>query len=180
MKLLTRATALLCVFLLSACGWHLRGSLNLPSDLHSIYIQGASASLHQALSQQLQASDIAVAQSAANAQYTLAIANERKDRRTAALGSDALAAQYEFISSADFEFRNPAGALLGLPDQVQITRSVNFDANQVLGSASESELVQREMTRDLASQIIRRLSFLIKTPPTNAVTAQDANGTPAP
>lgn len=180
MKIMTRATALLCVFLLTACGWHLRGSLNLPSDLHSIYIQGASANLHQALSQQLQASNITVTQSASNAQYTLAIANERQDRRTAALGSDALAAQYEFISSADFEFRTPSGDLLGMPDKVQITRSVNFDASQVLGSASESELVKREMTRDLASQIIRRLSFLANAPSATATSTQGHHGTPAP
>ncbi|MBB3169215.1 LPS assembly lipoprotein LptE [Simiduia aestuariiviva] len=171
MKKISLALAVFCLSLVTACGWHLRGSLNLPADLTSIDIQGASPALKDALVRQLEANGVSVS---SNSPYTLAVSDERQESRTAALGSDALAAQYEYTSSAQFEFRNQGGQLIGTPGQVQVMRTVNFDSGEVLGSASEGNLVRGEMTQDLASQLIRRLSFLART------AAKDANGTPAP
>ncbi|BFM10731.1 LPS assembly lipoprotein LptE [Simiduia litorea] len=174
---MTRFLATLAaLLLLSSCGWHLRGALDLPSDLNSIYLTGASGSLRSAIDKQLDANNIALAASASEAQYVLAISDEDTKQRTAALGSDALAAEYEYTASANFELRRPDGTLLGAADKVQVVRSVNFDATQVLGASSESQLVKEEMTRELASQLIRRMSFLAKkntqqhnpqTPPAN-------------
>ncbi|UTA48755.1 LPS assembly lipoprotein LptE [Simiduia sp. 21SJ11W-1] len=170
-----------CLLLLSACGWHLKGSLKLPADFTHIAIEGASTELHAALAKQLNASGIAIEPNAANARYHLVVSDEKSDRRTAALGSDALAAQYEYTSLAQFEFRNQAGELMGTPDQVQVTRTVNFDSGQVLGAASEAELVKREMTQELASQIIRRLSYLASRTQadTPATEPKGADGSPA-
>ncbi|MDN3638863.1 LPS assembly lipoprotein LptE [Simiduia curdlanivorans] len=160
---MTRFIAILAAMLvLSSCGWHLRGALDLPADLNSIYVTGASQSLRSAIDKQLSANNIALAANASDAQYILAISNEDTKQRTAALGSDALAAEYEYTSSANFELRRTDGTVLGAADNVQVVRSVNFDATQVLGAANESQLVKDEMTRELASQLIRRMSFLAK------------------
>lgn len=160
--------------LVTACGWHLRGSLNLPTDLKSLYVTGAGTALQSELARLIRANQINLVSHPGEAQYTLAVTNESFDRRTAALGSDALAAEYEYTAAADFEFRNAQGEMVGQPDRAQVVRSISYDANQVLGSASEGRLVQQEMTVELASQIIRRLSFLATTTPETETHGQTA------
>ena len=162
-KIIATFAALL---LLSGCGWHLRGALNLPSDFNNIYVIGASTTLRSAIDKQLKANNITLVSNASEAQYILAISNEDTKQRTAALGSDALAAEYEYTSSADFELRSNDGAVIGSSDNIQVVRSVNFDANQVLGAANESQLVKEEMTRELDSKLIRRMTFLAQKKPT--------------
>lgn len=148
---------LLLLTAVTACGWHLRGSQTLPLDFERVALTGVSGALRTELEDQLAASGVVV--STSEPQFTLAFANERQSRRTAALSADAVAAEYEFNQSVDFEVFAADGSLLG-QDSAQLTRSVSFDPDQVLGSANEAQLVQREMARELATQIIRKLNYL--------------------
>lgn len=159
--------------LISACGWHLRGSLNLPADLKSVAISGASATLYEQLERQLRASDIDLQASEKDAQYTIVIIDEANERRTAALGSDALAAEYELNATAEFVFRNSRGENVGEVNKVSVLRTLTYDSNQVLGSANEGSIIQREMTQEVANQIIRRMSFLSKLETAPAITNPD-------
>ncbi len=157
----------LLILSLSACGWHLRGSasgsdklamtqpLNLileSSDNHSQLVN----SLRQALPGY---KITEVAQSTAQT-LSLNIGSETLDKRTAGVGSDALTSAYEIILRVPFSISN-AGSVITPKDTVaSITRTYNYNVNNANSAAQEEELVLREMRREVAQTILRRVKNL--------------------
>lgn len=162
---LLRHTLIAVSLLLAACGWHLKGALDVPDNFTALKISGASGALADELHAQLAANGIDTRPAGDARFYTLALGREINERRTAALGADAVVAEYEYLKAIQFELRDPENRLIGKPTSAEITRSVGYNANSVLSSTGEGTLVQTEMTRDLAAQIIRRLSFMIEQTP---------------
>jgi LPS-assembly lipoprotein len=148
--------------LLSACGWHLRGTLAMPEGLDSVYLNNQSDAqlLGRMLEQLLVANDVTVATSPAAAQLVISLLNYQEERRVVAIGDNALVTEYELIATADFSVEDSKGETVLAPTDVSVIRAYQFDQNNVLGMAEEQELIQQEMRREIAQQIIRRLRFL--------------------
>lgn len=167
---LLRYTVVAISLLLAACGWHLKGTIDVPDNFTALKIQGASGALADELHAQLAANGINTRPEGNTGFYTLALGREINERRTAALGADAVVAEYEYLKAIQFELRDPDNRLVGKPTTAEIARAVSYNANSVLSSTGEGTLVQTEMTRDLATQIIRRLSFMIEQSPDGQTT----------
>lgn len=148
--------------LLSACGWHLRGSSSIPMNLDSVYVTAEDR--HGALITELQraliSNEVALAKSSTDAQYSLQLSNEKVDRRTVSVGHNALAAEYELNMSVDFRILNPAGEIIAPMITASTYRSYTFDINAVVAKAEEERLIEREMRNNLVQQILRRLHFV--------------------
>lgn len=159
---------LISVFLLAltACGWHLRGSetagdvtaYNKPLELVIISVDRHDA-LMNALRQQLHSYNITEVSSGKGA-YTLDLKELKMDRRAAGVGSDALVSVYELFLFVDYQIRNADKALTSPNNRGSISRTYNFEVNQANYSEQEETLILREMHRDLAQQILRRLKVL--------------------
>lgn len=168
-------TLLLTVTLVSACGWHLRGSLNLPSDLKAIHIsnQSGNSITQSELERLLAHNGIDRADSPAQAQYTIRLSNEREERRTISVDNSGLASEYELINEVDYTISDAQGALLAPLSTARVIRSFNFDRNDVIANNDEENLIRKEMRTQIAAQIINRLRFVTKP-------AAPANGQTAP
>lgn len=174
------ATTLL-VSLVSACGWQLRGTTNLPDDLTSLYVsaEDAHGALITEVKQQLKAQKVTVATTASAAPYTLAILEEENDRRTAGVGSDALTSAYEITLKAEYEIRAANGAVLAPATTATTTRTYNYSASNASSAAQEEAILLREMRRDIAQQMLRRLQTLSTQSPANN-SSEANNGQAAP
>lgn len=152
---------------LSACGWHLRGSasgsdklamtqpLNLvieSSDNHSLLVN----SLRQALPG-YKITEVTTSNTQA---LTLEIGTEKLDKRTAGVGSDALTSAYEIIVRVPFSLSDAKGTITPKDTSASITRTYNYNVNNANSAAQEEELVLREMRRELAQTILRRVKNL--------------------
>lgn len=152
---------------LSACGWHLRGSasgsdklamtqpLNLvieSSDNHSLLVN----SLRQALPG-YKITEVTTSNTQA---LTLEIGTEKLDKRTAGVGSDALTSAYEIIVRVPFSLSDAKGVITPKDTSASITRTYNYNVNNANSAAQEEELVLREMRRELAQTILRRVKNL--------------------
>ncbi|QEI11154.1 LPS-assembly lipoprotein LptE [Cellvibrio japonicus] len=157
-----------CLFLftLSACGWHLRGSET--TDNSSAYNQPLKlvitstdnhGPLMNAIRQQLPTYNLTEVKSDSSA-YSLNLKDVKTDKRAAGVGSDALVNAYELILSVDYQIRSPAKILTNPNTRGSISRTYNFEVNQANYSEQEEALILREMYRDLAQQILRRLKVL--------------------
>lgn len=159
---------LISVFLvmLTACGWHLRGAetsgnttaYNLPIEL-VITSKDNHGPLMNALLQDLRTYNITQVASGATAYY-LDLDELNMDRRSAGVGSDALVSVYELILFIDYQIRSADKVLTSTNTRGSITRSYNFEVSQANYSEQEEALILREMHRDLAQQILRRLKVL--------------------
>ncbi len=157
--------------LLNGCGWRLRGSLALPADLGAVHVstRDTHGELITELTRLLRSSDIDIADSAAAGRYSIAVEQERNQRRTVSVGSNALAAEYELTLEADYRIvDNRAAGEPQVPATARVVRSFNFNVNDVTGAAAEERVIRAEMRRELAQKIIRRLIFVSQSGPETA------------
>lgn len=157
----------LLVLSLSACGWHLRGSaagddklaMTSPVDL-VIVTQDDHSPLVNALRQSLRSYKINELDAATTSALTLNLSREVLDKRTAGVGSDALTSAYEIILRVDYSISNASGVITPIDTSARTTRTYNYNVNNANSAAQEEELVLREMRRELANTILRRLKNL--------------------
>ncbi len=152
----------LSTLLLSACGWHLRGSQGLD-NIESLYISaedshGLLASDIRRLAENY---DIALSDTPKDAQYSLIILQERDERRTISVGNDALASEYEITLATDYRIER-GGEVLIPKATASVSRSYDHNPNDVLSTTEEELLLRREMRQLLIQQIMRRLRFATK------------------
>jgi LPS-assembly lipoprotein len=174
---------LLSTTLLTACGWHLRGSIALPEDLDSIYLsaEDTHGTLITDMRRALESNNIALVDSASNASYSIKLLNERSERRAASLGGDALVSEYELTMEVDYSIERGEEVLLQ-QDTARAIRTYDYDRNQVLGKNEEESIIRSELRNELIQQIVRRLRFLATNPQaqpqpaTDTEQAEAANG----
>ncbi|MEX1032102.1 MAG: LPS assembly lipoprotein LptE [Cellvibrionaceae bacterium] len=158
----TTPALLLSLVLISACGWHLRGTLALPEGLDTVYLndQAGAEVLSRTMEELLTANQVKVATGHSNAQLVINILDYREDRRVVSIGGNTLVTEYELIARAIYSLEDGQGNVLLPSAEASVIRSYEFDENNVLGKAEEERLIQQEMRRELAQQIIRRLRFM--------------------
>lgn len=158
-KIFRLALLLLTLSLLQGCGFQLRGSVALPSSIGPVYIQGLGEydELRRELAQILSFSDIPLTAGPKGAASTLKIDNRSSDRRVMSVDGNGKVAEYELHEGARFALIAADGTALVEPQMVNtITTYLNAET-QVLGKQQEEGALRKDLRRDLASQIMRRL-----------------------
>ncbi|WP_273438531.1 LPS assembly lipoprotein LptE [Sedimenticola selenatireducens] len=158
-KIFGLALLSLTLLLLQGCGFQLRGSVALPSNIGPVYIQGLGEydELRRELSQILSFSDIALATESKGAASTLKIDNRSSDRRVLSVDGNGNVAEYELHEGARFALIAADGTALVEPQMVNTITTYMNSETQVLGKQQEEGTLRRDLQRDLASQIMRRL-----------------------
>jgi LPS-assembly lipoprotein len=158
----------LIAFTLSACGWHMRGSIELPKNLSQLYVTAidSKGALVTELRQQLKTNRVSVVNNSSEANYSLYILEEKKDRRTAGVGGDALSSSYDITLKADYEIRLKNSLNSTKATAISI-RSFNYNTASINSATQEELLLDQEMRRDLAQQMLRRLNAVVSAPTAN-------------
>ncbi|MCF6337937.1 MAG: LPS assembly lipoprotein LptE [Gammaproteobacteria bacterium] len=153
--------ALILLISLTACGFHLRGSVQLPPELTEMALQDASPAtdILPELRRALKNENIRLSETAP---LVLQLKSERYGKRVLSVDSSGRAQEYGLSYTVRFLLKREA--MQGENDAVWLTeqavtesRDLRFDANAVLGTASEEALLKTEMRRDAVLQILRRL-----------------------
>jgi LPS-assembly lipoprotein len=159
-KLSLAAVAAVSLVLLPGCGFHLRDGVELPAVLETTYLQ--SKALYSGIATELRleltsaGADLTDQRDAATG--VVNILNERSQRRVLSVGSAGRASEYELFEEVSFVLEDPQGNVLLEPQTLRMTRDLVFDDTQLLGKVSEAEVIRRQMQRDLARQIITRIT----------------------
>lgn len=153
---------LLSVAILSSCGWRLRGTLTLPENLSSVYIsnQTRSTDLDEELERLLSNNDITVAESASAAQLIITLEEFDEANRTASLSSAGRTSEYELTSEVTYNIKDNLGNELIPTSEASVIRTYQYDENNVIAAGNEQRLLQQEIRRELAQQILGRLRFI--------------------
>ena len=149
--------AVALLLLLQGCGFQLKQAATLSKSISPIAIGGIDPyhGLHTALSQQLRASDINVVQGNANAY--LRIKAYESDRRVLSVDGNGKVAEYELHEGAVFDLIASTGVALVREQRVSTKLTYLNSETEVLGKQQEEEILRRDMRRNLADRIIRRL-----------------------
>lgn len=151
---------------ISACGWHIRGSVDMPKQLSNLYVTATDSkgALVTELRQLLKTNRIKMVEKSADANYSLYILDENKDRRTAGVGGDELSSAYEITLKVNYEIHLKNNNQVVKGNAISI-RNFNYNTAAINSATQEELLLDQEMRRDVAQQILRRLSSVVANPP---------------
>lgn len=152
---------LLSMGLLNACGFKLRGALELSQNLSPIYLQQNSLfELGRHIKQLLNNNAIQIAKNEQNANTFLTLISETKSRRVLAVDGDGRAREYLLSYRVDFSVKVKSGKDMKAVDveySITISRSLLFESEAVLAVTNESEVLYKDMQRDAARLILLKL-----------------------
>lgn len=161
MRLIHLFIALL--LLMTACGFHLRGSTPQAEvdAVTSVYVDGAS-DLAREVKAQLQSAGIAVAAEAGKAEYRLSMAEPQIERNVLSVSAETgKVEEYELRMALHLSVSRNGEPLLE-NELIEAARDYTFEEDAVLGKSSEEEVLREEMNRLVAERIIRRLNAAAK------------------
>lgn len=154
--------ACLCILplLLASCGgWYLRGSENSGSSLtSSVSLSGESSATYQIIERDLTRKELL--SSAFSSDLLLNLGSENIRRRSISNNSDQTTAEFELTLTLDYEIRDNQQELLRPKNTIRITRSYNFNQDDIGGSDKEDALLRKDLQRAAARQIIQQLTLL--------------------
>lgn len=149
---------LLCVTLLTACGFKLRGSYELPFD--TLYIGlPESNELYAALKRNIEASTkTRIIANREEAQASLTVVYDRTTQGILSLSGTGRVTEYQLVRTFAFRVLDKNNQDIIPQREIVLRRDLPYSDDVVLAKASETELLVRDMQNDLINQILRRLA----------------------
>lgn len=150
----------LCMSILSACGFHLRGMADVPTwlDNVAIVIETGHRDLEAFLKVNLEAYHIRVTQNPAEAHYWLIIEHDYEEEHITSVSSSTTPRQYQMTYRVRYKFQEAQGREIIPSCNVVVTRQITINNDRILGSNDEENILKKEMRRDAAIQILDRIA----------------------
>lgn len=159
--LLRYTTIATLVLLLSACGFHLRGSMDIPQEWMTLNLDSTSpnSELSNAVRSGFSANGVNWVEPK-DSNYILQLGEERFKRSNLTIGANARASEFELTMTTTLRVTDPAGKEIMPSSEVRVYKIMTSDLNNITGKVEESRLLQREMRVDLVQQLMRKIRFL--------------------
>lgn len=147
--------------LASACGFQLRGAVDIPPEWLTLHLESASpnSELSDATRNGFTANGVTWADRG-DANYVLILGPEKFSRRDLTIGNNARASEFELIMSTSLRVTDRAGKELMPSSDVAVHKIMTSNLNNITGKVEEARLLQREMRVDLVQQLMRKVRFL--------------------
>ncbi len=156
---------ILGVYLLSACGFHLRGPVELSAEITPIFIEqsGGDNVLNRELRKLLsQSGKEHLTQIKNEAKAVLDIVSAKQKKRVVAVDNRGRARQYDlsYVLRYRLTGKNIPQVDNDNVSVLNLRRSLNFDPDNVLAISHEVENLYDDMRKDSARLILQRLQTL--------------------
>lgn len=153
------ALAAVLVLFLTACGFQLRDALTLPPGLGEVRVISGTpySALVQSLERSLERAGAKVVGDDARGVSTLRILSEKWDSLPIAVDQFGRAQEYTLRHAAVFVLTAGDGRVLVPQQAVELSRDYVSVAVDSTGTDSEREILMRELQREMASSILRRI-----------------------
>ena len=164
-QLIARVLILLSLVLSnSACGFRLRGSVEVPDVLQQTHISGLAefSDLNQALKRVLQRSGSEVLRGPENAKSIITISGENFHRRVLSVDAVGQASEYELHYKYNFSIKSADGEVIVPNQPISVTRDYQFDPNNILAKDAEEAQIRADMVKFSVRQMMRRVNSQLK------------------
>jgi LPS-assembly lipoprotein len=155
--------ALLAAGALNACGWRIRGKIDLPYK--NLLVSGTmTPELRNDLEMYLRMNDVNLVTKAQDAEVILEIITEQNARQVLSYNGAGQITAYRIISRIAFRVFNPDGIEILPEADIYMTRDIEFNqANIQSFDLLVNEFV-KNMRIDIVGQLMRRLASIKKLP----------------
>lgn len=157
-KTALRINLVILSLLISSCGFHLRGFIDMPAWLNdvAIILESANHDLGPMLTAQLEAYHIRVSNDPQNAHYWLIIEQDHEDQQLISVSSSTTPRQYQLLYTVQFKLQEAKGKVI-TAGRVTTSRQLTVNSNRILGSNDEENTLKHEMRRDAVIKIMNRI-----------------------
>lgn len=163
--LIKKSVILGMAFLLSACGYHLRGALELPAGLKNVYLEGGSGQLQEQFNSAMKTSSVGIASSPETAGMIVRIFNEDNQRRILSLSSTGTANDFELEYRFDYELVDSKNKVLMPRQSLEIKREYYNDQVAVIAKGNEEIVIRNEMYQQAVRSIVNRARVALAASP---------------
>lgn len=152
--------AALVIFGLNGCGYHMRGSTGRDWQLGRVYMKGGSATGAE-VRRLLSLIGAEFVSQAGQADTIIAFTRDAQERQVLSVDPDTgKVREYELIVDTSVLVTSADGRVLLEDNDITLQRDYTFDETAALGKYEQESTLYREMRRDLAAAIVRRLQAL--------------------
>ena len=152
--------------LLGACGFHLRQSAALPQGMDKVHLTVVGGGrLERELSRAIENSNAQVVDKPGAGIAELAITSNTFRTDSLTVSGTARVTEYAVRYHVDFNAKAPDGTVLVAPQSVDMSREFSYDATNAIGTASQTEELQRSLISDMVQSILFRLQAARNHPP---------------
>ncbi|MEX0447842.1 LPS assembly lipoprotein LptE [Xenorhabdus sp. SGI246] len=147
----------LAVLVTAGCGFHLRGTTQVPKELQTLQLSSSDpyGPLARAVRQQLRLNDVKIVEQASTSVPILKLLGSSENKDTVSVFQDGKAAERQLVLNVDAQVLMPNGSIY--PLQARVDRAFFDNPLEALAKDAENELVQQEMREQAARQLIRQL-----------------------
>lgn len=151
-------TLLICTLLLSACGFQLRDSADLPPEMASTHlaIDNEYSDLARRLEILLTQNGVSLV-GPAEATAILEVPVNRVVTDVLTIGDNARVREYRVSHTVEFRLLDSQGSELLSRQTLRQTREISFDEQEILGASREQEYLQKDLANLMARLIVQRL-----------------------
>ena len=148
---------------LSACGFRLRGAIELPESLSTIAIEGTTehSELGRVLYRSLKRGGVTIV-STTDAALRLQILKDDVQRRVLSVDASGKANEYELKHRLHYSAIDNNGEPLVLDQEISTVRAYQFDPNSILAKGDEEKKLRKDIILRSAQQLLRQLSAAMK------------------
>jgi LPS-assembly lipoprotein len=157
--------ALALGLVLSACGFHLRDALVLPSDFGPVRVASTDrySSLPDSLTRSIERAGAQIAVPDDTTATVIDLLSERWGNTPISVDQFGRAQEYSLRYAVVFEVRRADGSKPVPRQAVELSRDYVSSPTDSIGEESERELLEKELRREMAASIIRRLDAVART-----------------
>ncbi len=153
-KLIRHNVVFILMLFLAACGYHLRGAVEIPEQLKNVYVQGASGALYNALRSAVKSSNGRIVSIPKQAGIIIRILrDEMLPPRVLSLSSGGKANEFELEYRLRYELLDTEGKVLMKQQQVEVNKSYFNEQLEILAKNNEEDVIRKEMYRQAVRTI---------------------------
>ncbi len=147
---------------ITACGYQLRGAVEIPEGMENIYVQNASKPLYKQLKDVLKFSAGKLVTTSTDAGVVLQIQKEKLHNRVLAVSTTGKANQFEFDYQVLYALYDATGKVLMDAQRIEIKRDYFNDQEDILGQTLEEEMIRKEIYIQAVQSILRRYRIALE------------------
>ncbi len=148
--------------LLAACGFQLRGEVKLAANLQRVYVTSSDTygPLKHNVEAALTRAGAKIESAPGEGIAQINMTGVGVTTVVASVGANARVNEFNMVYHVDLEISDSAGKTVLEKQAVEQMRSFTFDQTQAIGTGSEQDLIRREMERDMAQAVMRKIDVL--------------------
>jgi LPS-assembly lipoprotein len=147
--------------LLSACGYHLRGAVELPEGLKHVYLEGASMPLREQFRKALRAASGELVDTPENASVTIRIVSENASQRALSLSARGRSNELELNYRLAYNLVKPDDTLLIEQQPVEVRREYFNNQQDIVAKDNEQQVIRNEMYQQAVRMIVDRTRIVL-------------------